>query len=75
MRVFRSWGPERTEEALRLCTGAKEGLEVSRRQAAAEGAGVARCPRCGGELMARMSRGEPGFFCRCPVRRVRAEAA
>jgi predicted RNA-binding Zn-ribbon protein involved in translation (DUF1610 family) len=30
---------------------------------------VARCPKCGGELVARMARGRPAFWCRCPVRR------
>lgn len=68
MHVYRSWGPEQGDEARRA--GAAEGLDVCRRQLTAEAAGVARCPRCGGELVARMGRGSPGLFCRCPVRRV-----
>lgn len=71
MHVYRSWGPEQGDEA-RRAGPAGEGLDVSRRQQTAEAAGTARCPRCGGELVARMGRGVPGLFCRCPVRRVRA---
>jgi len=54
---------------------AAEQLDVRRRQETAEAAGVARCPRCGGELVARIARGEPGFWCRCPVRRGLAAAS
>lgn len=52
-----------------------ERRDVRRREASAEVTGVARCPRCGGELIARVARGRPGFWCRCPVRRVVAVGA
>lgn len=75
MHVFCVWGPERTDEAPRLGSRETEGLDGCRRQVAAEVAGLVRCPRCGGDLVAGMSRRSPGYFCRCPVRRVRARAA
>jgi hypothetical protein len=37
--------------------------------------GVARCPACGGELVALVRRGRPAFWCRCPVRRALALGA
>jgi hypothetical protein len=39
--------------------------EVRQRRDAAELAGVARCPRCGGVLVARVGRRGPYFHCRC----------
>jgi hypothetical protein len=48
---------------------AAERVDVRRRQETAEVTVVARCPRCGGELVPRIARGRPGFWCRCPVRR------
>jgi hypothetical protein len=44
-------------------------LREARRRPAADELGVARCPHCGGELVARMARGRPAFWCRCPVKR------
>lgn len=49
--------------------------ERHRRQASADVLSVACCPRCGGELVARIARGRPGFWCRCPVRRALAIGA
>lgn len=74
MRVLRCYNPE---VRLRLLSGeaGREALDVRRRQDTADVAGTVRCPRCGGELVARMSRIGPGFWCRCPVRRVLAEGA
>jgi hypothetical protein len=71
MRVFCNAGPGRTEEARRLAGRAPEGLTACRQLLA----GVARCPRCGGELLAGVRRAAAGAFCHCPVRRVQAEAA
>jgi hypothetical protein len=52
------------------------GLEVRvsvrrepRRRCAADVLSAVRCPRCGGDLVARVARGRPAFWCRCPVRR------
>jgi len=71
MRVFCNAGPGRTGEGQRSAGRAPGGPIVCR----SPPAGVAHCPRCGGELLAGVRRAGPGAFCRCPVRRVRAEAA
>lgn len=67
MRLLRGWQPEGT--GTKPSTRNQEHLDVRRRQATAEMVSIARCPRCGGELVARIARGEPSFWCRCPVRR------
>jgi hypothetical protein len=66
MRVYRSWQPEEQQGA--TATAARETLDVRRRQETAEVVGVPRCPRCHAVLVAAMTRGRPGFFCRCIAR-------
>lgn len=39
------------------------------RRPTAEAPALPRCPRCGGELVPRLTVGEAGFRCHCPVRR------
>ena len=73
MRIFRSCDPEGSSGAEVRRTG-RESLDIPRQQEVADVMGVARCPRCGQVLVACVRRGAPGFFCRCPVRRVRALA-
>ncbi|MFO0845891.1 MAG: hypothetical protein U0797_26500 [Gemmataceae bacterium] len=62
---------------LRIVGLVLKGTKAGRRyhRAAADALSVARCPRCGGELVARIARGRPGFWCRCPVRRALAIGA
>jgi ssDNA-binding Zn-finger/Zn-ribbon topoisomerase 1 len=67
MHVYRSWEPA-TVMTVSLGRGG-ERLDVQRRQETADVMGVPRCPQCGGELVARMGRARPFFWCRCPVRR------
>ena len=70
MRVLRANEPAILDMATGNVTATRESLDVQRRQQLAEEAGVARCPRCRCELVPRMGRGRPTFWCRCPVRRV-----
>jgi hypothetical protein len=35
---------------------------------------IARCPLCKAMLIARMSRGGPKFFCRCPLKALKRAA-
>lgn len=74
MRVLRCCDPE---VRLHLLNGEarREALDVRRRQDTADVVGTVRCPRCGGELVARLTRSGPAFWCRCPVRRILAEGA
>lgn len=60
MRLLRTVGMDLRVTRLR---------EPRRRTSTADMLGVARCPACGGELVARIARGRPAFWCRCPVRR------
>lgn len=64
MRLLRSAGL-----VLRIDGEVRRDLDTRRRQTALEEMSIARCPKCGGELVARMARGRPAFWCRCPVRR------
>jgi len=41
------------------------GLDACSRRAAFETVDTARCPRCGGRLVARMGRSRPYFYCLC----------
>jgi hypothetical protein len=66
MHVYRSCQPDEGEGG--TMTEERERLDVRRRQETAEVAGVARCPRCRAVLVAGMSRGRPGFLCRCLAR-------
>jgi hypothetical protein len=74
MRIFRSWAPESASVVERIGGTGCENLDLQRRQEQADVVGVARCPRCGDVLVARMRCGRPTILCRCPVRRVRALA-
>jgi hypothetical protein len=67
MRVLRTWQPEGAEGGL-MTASSQEGLDVRRRQDAAEVEGVARCPRCRAVLVAGVTKGRPGFLCRCLAR-------
>ena len=73
MRVLRAMEPTILE--LPSSQSSREGLDVKRRQQAADVVGVARCPRCLSELVPCMGRGRPIFWCRCPVRRMLAASA
>jgi hypothetical protein len=67
MRVYRSWQPDEGEGGVATAE-VRGNLDVRRRQDTAEVAGVARCPRCRAVLVPGMTRGQPGFFCRCIAR-------
>ena len=65
MKIYRSHAPETAEAVALLSAPTRvrcfrpEGPDVL---------GVARCPRCGFEMVARMSKRRPVLWCRCPAR-------
>ncbi len=74
MRSVRAWGEVESESVVELLEAPPEPPpEPVVRQRAGRGGstdvfGVARCPRCHVELVARMGREGPCFPCRCPRR-------
>jgi hypothetical protein len=64
-RTRRDPGPYIPSEVSFVLEMLDDTLEVRRRENQAELAGVTRCPRCGGVLVARVGRRGPYFHCRC----------
>lgn len=67
MKIYRSHAPE-TIEAVALLERAPRVRSAARRYQTADVQGVARCPRCGFELIARMGERRPELWCRCVAR-------
>ncbi|MGL4553819.1 MAG: hypothetical protein ACRC33_21870 [Gemmataceae bacterium] len=71
MKIYRSHAPQ-TAEAVALLSAAAR--PRAHRPPGPDGFGVARCPRCGFEVVARMSRHRPVLWCRCAARLPRPAA-
>lgn len=73
MRILRGVAKSLLKPSWSVVEGPR--LQARRRQQACDVMMTVRCPRCGGELVARMGRERPGFWCHCPVRRTLALGA
>ena len=72
MKIFRSHAPQVAEAVALLTRPANTRRPRTRGQADVHG--TARCPRCGFEIIARMSTTGPTLWCQCAARLPRSAA-